>query len=61
MADLGDLQRFKVPELRDELKKRGLDSKGLKADLIKRLEKAIRAENRADNPDGAFRRGLLNL
>lgn len=37
-----DIQKLRVAELRDELAKRGLDIKGLKPALIKRLTSAIR-------------------
>ncbi|KAI3776615.1 hypothetical protein L1987_46401 [Smallanthus sonchifolius] len=38
------LDQWKVTELKEELKKRKLVTKGLKDDLIKRLDEAIRAE-----------------
>ncbi|KAL8475054.1 hypothetical protein ACS0TY_031466 [Phlomoides rotata] len=43
---LGDrtLDQWKVTELREELKKRKLITKGLKEDLVKRLDEAIRIE-----------------
>ena len=37
-------KKLKVTELREELKARGLESKGNKAQLVKRLEKALAAE-----------------
>ena len=39
-----DVKKLKVAELRDELKSRGLDTKGNKPALVKRLEKALKAE-----------------
>lgn len=36
-----DLKKWKVDELRDALEKRGLDIKGLKVDLVNRLQDAI--------------------
>ena len=47
MSDLGDVKKLKVTELRDALKARGLDHKGVKVDLVKRLEDAL------ESPDGA--------
>jgi len=40
MSDI-DPKKLKVTELRDELKKHGLDTKGKKDQLIKRLEKFL--------------------
>ena len=39
-----DLKKMKVDELRNELEARGLDVKGLKAQLTTRLSKAIQKE-----------------
>ena len=41
MSDLGDVKKLKVTELREALKARGLDHKGVKVDLVKRLEEAL--------------------
>ena len=46
MSDLGDVKKLKVTELREALKARGLDHKGVKVDLVKRLEEAL------ESPDG---------
>ena len=51
MSDSIDVKKLKVTELRDALKARGLDHKGVKADLVKRLEQAILEEQSPD--DGA--------
>lgn len=39
-----DVKKMKVDELRNELEARGLDTKGLKAQLSVRLTKAIQKE-----------------
>lgn len=39
-----DISKLKVTELREQLKKRGLDTKGLKANLLERLEEAMGQE-----------------
>lgn len=43
MSDI-DPNKLKVTELRDELKARGLDTKGVKAVLVKRLKQALNKE-----------------
>ncbi len=43
MSDV-DPKKLKVTELREELKARGLDAKGNKAQLVKRLTSALAAE-----------------
>ena len=44
MTSPTDLKKLKVTELRDELSKRGLDTKGVKDDLIARLAEAMETE-----------------
>jgi SAP domain-containing ribonucleoprotein len=43
-AGNSELKKLKVTELRDELSKRGLDTKGVKDDLIQRLAAAIEGD-----------------
>ncbi|KAJ8282816.1 hypothetical protein COCON_G00053350 [Conger conger] len=45
--NLVEVKKLKVAELRAELQQRGLDTKGLKADLVQRLMSAIEAESQA--------------
>lgn len=40
-----DLDKLKVVDLRKELQQRGLDTKGVKAALVKRLKDALDAES----------------
>ncbi|XP_022774926.1 apoptotic chromatin condensation inducer in the nucleus-like [Durio zibethinus] len=52
---LGDrpIDQWRVTELKEELKRRKLTTRGLKEDLVKRLDEALRIE-RANTPDEAY-------
>lgn len=39
-----NVSKLRVPEIREQLKQRGLDTKGLKGELVKRLEDALAVE-----------------
>ncbi|XP_078284341.1 heterogeneous nuclear ribonucleoprotein U-like protein 2 [Rhinoraja longicauda] len=47
-----DVKRLKVAELRQELQERGLDTRGLKAELAQRLQEALDAEMLSDEAGG---------
>ncbi|XP_069749979.1 heterogeneous nuclear ribonucleoprotein U-like protein 2 isoform X2 [Narcine bancroftii] len=47
-----DVKRLKVAELRQELQERGLDTRGLKAELAQRLQEALDAELLSDEAAG---------
>ena len=52
-ANTADLKKLKVTELRDELSNRGLDTKGVKDELISRLAAAMETEDGAAEPAAA--------
>ncbi|KAJ8338015.1 hypothetical protein SKAU_G00369810 [Synaphobranchus kaupii] len=51
--NLAEVKKLKVAELRAKLQQRGLDTKGLKAELVERLMSAIEAESQAALSDEA--------
>uniref|UniRef100_A0A8C3Y646 SAP domain-containing protein n=1 Tax=Catharus ustulatus TaxID=91951 RepID=A0A8C3Y646_CATUS len=52
-----EARRLRVPELRDELGRRGLDTRGLKSELTERLQAALDGEGaRRDGAEGRCER-----
>lgn len=52
MSD-AELNRLKVAELKEELKKRGVDTKGNKAQLVQKLKVAIERERNRIGTEGS--------
>eukprot|EP00245_Coleochaete_scutata_P010830 TRINITY_DN390_c0_g1_i1.p1 TRINITY_DN390_c0_g1~~TRINITY_DN390_c0_g1_i1.p1 ORF type:complete len:297 (-),score=104.24 TRINITY_DN390_c0_g1_i1:897-1787(-) len=50
MASPADWKKMKVPELKEELARRGLDTSGLKAALLQRLEESLKPEDNSQVP-----------
>lgn len=57
MASVTDLRKLKVSELRDELARRSLDTKGVKDDLVQRLADAMEADAQDGGNGAALARG----
>ena len=60
MSD-SDLNKLKVTELKEELKKRGIDTKGNKAQLIQKLKKALKEERNEGGADDSEGTGDVSL
>ena len=62
-AKMSDIEpsKMKVTELRDELKKHGLDTKGKKEQLVKRLEKFLAGEAATQAGESSFIYHLSNI
>lgn len=57
----GDLSKLKVVELKAELAARGLDTKGIKAMLVSRLEAALAAEKSGTSLPITICKNSLNI